>query len=623
MLDIICKFCEGKNGTIISSLFFALSIILKIFKIDFIYPIFISILISGFPFFVSSIRNLFLLKIKNSLLISIAITASIFIGEYFAAAEIALLMAIGELLESYTVNRAKKGISKLISLTPKMVKKINIEKENSFEEISVENVKVGDLIRVFSGEIIALDGIIKSGSTSVDQSTLTGESFPVDKSVGDEVYSGCLNGFGVIDVLVTKGYEDSSIQNLIKIVKKCEDEKAPTQRIIDKWAVKLVPIALLIAIFTFLITKFIGYEFYDAINRAVTVLVVFCPCALFLSTPTAIMGAIGQATKYGVIIKSAEALEKMGNVNKIAFDKTGTLTYGRLKLQDVKSVSYISNDEILKIILSLESKSEHPIGKSILEFANENKILGTKVENFKVVAGKGIEGEISNTKYFCGTERYLKENLIKVETETFEQYRNEAKIVVLLANEEKLLGFVTLSDTLRENAKSTIKSLKDLSVETILLTGDNKISAEHFSQKLEIKNVKSEILPEEKLENIRSLKENGIVCMVGDGINDAPALKLSDVSISMGKMGSDIAVDVSDIILINDDISKIPYLKKLSNSVLKTIKFNISASLLINFLAVILSILGLLNPVLGAIVHNVGSLLVILNATLLYDRKFN
>lgn len=512
----------------------------------------------------------------------------------------------------------------MISLSAKKVK--IVKKENNIstlKEVYASNVKISEIIRVFSGDIISLDGVVVSGQSVVDQLTLTGESFPVDKKVDDLVYSGTLNLSGSIDVLVTKEAKDSSIQKLITIVQKAQKEKAPTQRLIDKFASLLVPLALLIAILTFLVTLFLGFEMSDSINRAVTVLVVFCPCALFLSTPTAIMAAIAIATKHNIIIKSGEVLEKMGEVNKIAFDKTGTLTYGKLIVEDIVNLSNISNEKFLEIIVSLESKSEHPIGKSILEFAEKNSISNTNVEEFKVLQGKGIEGIISSKKYFLGTEKYLKENFISFDSSMFQKYRNESKLFILLADEENFLGFITLCDTLRENSISTIEELKKLSVEPILLTGDNKISANYFSKKLGIENVKAELLPEEKLNNIKKLKKENVVCMVGDGINDTPALKLSDVSIAMGKFGSDMVIDTADITLISDDISKIPYLKKLSNKTLKTIKFNIAISLIINIVAVFLSTLGLLNPLIGAIIHNAVSLIVILNATLLYDRKFD
>lgn len=623
MLNLLINFFNEKKATVISILFFIISLCLKFFELNYTYTIFVSIFISGLPFIVNAIKGIKKGIIKTPFLISIAIIASVFIFEYFAAAEIVIILQIGKYLEHYTVNKAKRGISELLSLSPKKVKLV--EKQNNILElvdVPISSVKKGQIIRVFAGDIIALDGIVVFGSTAVDQSNLTGESFPIDKGINSLVYSGTLNLSSSIDVLVTKESNESSIQKIISIVEMAQNQKAPIQRIIDKLATKLVPCALIIAIFTFFTTMLLGFQLYDCINRAVTVLVVFCPCALFLSTPTAVMAAIGQATKHNVIIKSGKILEKFAKVNMIAFDKTGTLTYGKLKVEDIITLSNLSKDDFIRIICSLESKSQHPIGKSILNFANENKILLQKVDEFKVIFGKGIEGSICSKKYFLGTEKYLKENNIEIKSGIFEKYIKESKMIIILSDENSVLGFVTLSDNLRDNAIETIKQLKKLSVETILLTGDRKISAKYFSEKLGIKKVKSELLPDEKFKCIRELKKGNTVCMVGDGVNDTPALKLSDVSIAMGKFGSDIVVDTSDVTLITDDISKIPYLKKLSNATLKTIKFNITFSILINITAVILSMFGILNPLLGAIVHNAGALFVIFNSIFLYDRKF-
>ena len=565
-------------------------------------------------------------KIKNSLLISIAVIASVFVGEYFAAAEIAILMAIGELLEDYTVDRAKKGLNDLISSAPKKAKKL-IKTNDSYtvEEVPIEEIENGDLIRVMPGEIISVDGIIKEGFASIDQSILTGESLPVDKTVGDEVFCGSMNCFGSIDI-IAKDVKNSSLQKFIDLVERAEKEQTPMQTVIDRLAVKLVPTALLIAIATFVIMVLSKFDLYTSINRAVTVLVVFCPCALFLSTPTAVMASIGQASKHGVIIKTFNALEKLAKVNKIAFDKTGTLTYGKLNVNDIENFSEFSDEKIMSLISSLESKSEHPIAKSVTEYLDKKNIKKEVVENFKMKIARGVEGEILGNKYFCGNEKYFRENNINIKDnvkEKIEKYSSEAKNIILFGDEKEVLSIVTLSDTLRENAKEMVEKLKSFEIEPLLLTGDNLSTAKYFSEKVGITNVKAELSPEEKFENIKSLKENNVVCMIGDGINDAPALKLSDVSVAMGKTGSDISIESANIVLMGHDVSKIVYLKKLANATVKTIKFNIVASLLINFVAVILSILGVLNPLVGAIVHNLGSILVILNASLLYDRKFN
>lgn len=627
MINKMKELFSGLHFTIISIAFFILNVVLNLLKIETVFkPVWISIFISSFPFLVGAVKNLMKFKIKNSLLISIAVIASVFVGEYFAAAEIAILMAIGELLEDYTVDRAKKGLNDLISSTPKKAKKL-FKTDNSYtvKEVPIEEIENGDLIRVMPGEIISVDGIIKEGFASIDQSILTGESLPVDKTVGDEVFCGSMNCFGSIDI-VAKDVENSSLQKFIDLVEKAEKEQTPMQTVIDRLAVKLVPTALLIAIATFVIMVLSKFDLYTSINRAVTVLVVFCPCALFLSTPTAVMASIGQASKHGVIIKTFNALEKLAKVNKIAFDKTGTLTYGKLNVNDIENFSEFSDEKIMSLISSLESKSEHPIAKSVTEYLDEKNIKKENVENFKMKIARGVEGEILGNKYFCGNEKYFRENNINIKDnvkEKIEKYSSEAKNIILFGDEKEVLSIVTLSDTLRENAKEMVEKLKSFEIEPLLLTGDNLSTAKYFSEKVGITNVKAELSPEEKFENIKSLKENNVVCMIGDGINDAPALKLSDVSVAMGKTGSDISIESANIVLMGHDVSKIVYLKKLANTTVKTIKFNIIISLLINFVAVILSVLGVLNPLLGAIVHNLGSILVILNASLLYDRKFN
>ncbi|WP_281703223.1 heavy metal translocating P-type ATPase [Parvimonas micra] len=627
MINKISKLFSGLHFTIISIVFFILNVVLNLLKIETAFkPVWISIVISAFPFLVGAIKNIVKFKIKNSLLITIAVIASVFVGEYFAAAEIAILMAIGELLEDYTVDRAKKGLNDLISSAPKKAKKL-IKTNDSYtvKEVPIEEIENGDIIRVMPGEIISVDGIIKEGFSSIDQSILTGESLPVDKTVGDEVFCGSMNCFGSIDI-VAKDVENSSLQKFIDLVERAEKEQTPMQTVIDRLAVKLVPTALLIAIATFAIMMLSNFDLYTSINRAVTVLVVFCPCALFLSTPTAVMASIGQASKHGVIIKTFNALEKLAKVNKIAFDKTGTLTYGKLNVNDIENFSEFSDEKIMSLISSLESKSEHPIAKSVTEYLDEKNIKKENVENFKMKIARGVEGEILGNKYFCGNEKYFRENNINVKDnikEKIEKYSNEAKNIILFGDEKEVLSIVTLSDTLRENAKEMVENLKSFEIEPLLLTGDNLLTAKYFSDKVGITEVKAELSPEEKFENIKNLKENNVVCMIGDGINDAPALKLADVSVAMGKTGSDISIESANIVLMGHDVSKIVYLKKLANATVKTIKFNIIISLLINFIAVILSVLGVLNPLVGAIVHNLGSILVILNASLLYDRKFN
>ena len=580
----------------------------------------VTILISGSPLVYAAvkklIRNKGISKISSALLISVAMIAAVLIDDLFAAAEVAFIMAIGEILEELTTGRAKKGLKKLINLAPTQGRIIRDGKEII---IPAEEIKQGDVIRILPGEAIPVDGIIISGETSVDQSVMTGESIPVDKSVNDEVFSGTINCFGSIDIKATKVGKNSSLQKLIQMVKDAEDKKAPMQRITDKWASVLVPVALVIAIITYILTK--------DVTRAVTVLVVFCPCALVLATPTAIMAAIGQATKHGIIIKSGEALEKMGKVNTVAFDKTGTLTYGKLEVSDVISLTELAEKELVKIAASCESKSEHPLGKSILEYAKIQNIELHQPEEFKMQSGKGVSAIINNEKIICGNEKYFEEANVKIDENVktkLSELRLQGKVSVLIAKNQECIGIIALSDVIREEATFIVKKLSAMNTDVVLLTGDNKKTADYFAQKAGIKNVHSELLPEEKVNNIIKLQNEGkTVCMIGDGINDAPALKTANVGIAMGIMGSDIAVEASDIALMKDDISKLPYLKRLANATVKTIKFSISLSMFINFLAIALSVLGMLNPTSGALVHNAGSVFVVLIATFLYDRKFD
>lgn len=583
-------------------------------------PAWITVMISGIPLLYLAIWRILynpgISKISSALLICMAMFAAIAIGDLFAAGEVAFIMAIGALLEEATTNRAKKGLKKLISLAPTKGRKLKDGKE---ELLPAEEIRQGDILRILPGETIPVDGIIISGETSVDQSIMTGESLPVDRAVGEEVFCGTINRFGSIDISATKVGENSSLQKLIRMVQDAENRQAPMQRIADRAASWLVPVALLIAV--------LAYVFTGNIVTAVTVLVVFCPCALVLATPTAIMAAIGQATKHGVIIRSGEALEKMGKVDTIAFDKTGTLTYGRLDVSDIISFDgTVGRTELLALAASAESRSEHPLGKAIVEYARAEEVPLAEATAFKMTAGKGIYSEVDHRKLFCGNENFIVENGVRPGNdvrEALERLRAQGKASVLIADHRKCIGVIALSDVLRPEAREMVARLSDMQTRTVLLTGDNRKAANYFAQQAGISEVRAELLPEEKVRIIEELQRgNHKVCMIGDGVNDAPALKTADVSVAMGSMGSDIAIEAADVALMSDDISKIPYLKRLSNATVKTIKVSIALSMCINFVAIVLSLMEVLTPTTGALVHNAGSCFVVLIAALLYDRKF-
>ena len=619
MIDEMIDFLFGLKMTILSGIFLLIAVIFMIFGIDtpvYLNPAWGAVIISGIPMLLLAMTRLIREKwISSALLIAIAMVASLMIGEIFAAGEVAWIMALGALLEDWTVERAKKGLRNLINLTPQTGRRIVNGVE---EEVLVDEIKIGDTLRILPGESVPVDGEIIEGTTSIDQSIMTGESLPIDKEVGDGVFCGTMNMYGSIDIKATSLGENSSLQKLIYLVKAADENQAPTQRIADKWATWLVPVALLIAIAVWLLT--------GNIERGVTVLVVFCPCALILATPTAIMAAIGQATKYGVLIKSGEALETLGALNTLVFDKTGTLTYGNLEVSDVISLKDDLTDlDLLKLTASCEKLSEHPLAKAIVNNAKEIEIDIEEPKEFKMAPGKGVSCVNSYGKVYAGNSKFINENGIEVNVDSYlDKLKHEGKASIIVALNDEVVGLVGLSDVIREDSKRMIENLHELGTETILLTGDNTETANYFASQVGISKVYGNLLPQEKLDWIEKLKNEGKqVCMIGDGVNDAPALKTANVSVAMGSVGSDVAIEAADIALLGDDIGKIPYLKKLSNSTLFTIKANIAISMMINAAAIICSVLGLLNPVTGAIVHNAGSCLVVLNATLLYDRHFD
>ena len=629
-------FFAGLKMTIVSGVFLALSLGLLIAKnivelniSPWLDPALFTVAISGYPLLYLAISRLVKQRwISSALLITVAMIASLCLSEVFAAGEVAFIMAIGAILEEKTAERTRKGLNKLVNMTPQTGRLLKEENGAIVEKtISADEIEAGVRLRVLAGEKIPVDGKIVMGTTSVDQSVLTGESLPVDRSQGDDVYCGTLNCWGVIEIEATRVGEDSSFKKMIRLLKEAENKKAPMQRIADRWATWLVPIAILVAALTVVITYFaLDNEFYVALVRGVTILVVFCPCALVLATPTAVMAGIGQATKYGVLIKSGEAIEAIGKANCIAFDKTGTLTTGKLSVSDIKTFCEKSESELLALVGAVESRSEHPLGKAIAECARGRGITLADTENFLMMAGRGVSGEVNGKKYFCGNRKFLEENGIVfdlAQNSALDVLRKEGKAVVLVADESRAMGAIALTDTLRPTAKATVSKLKKMGYKIVLLTGDHRATAEYFAAQVGIDNIKAELLPEDKVKAIETLQKSGSnVCMIGDGINDAPALKSANASVSMSGIGSDIATEAAGAALLDDDIEKLPYLCVLSRATLKTIKLSISLSIIINIIAIALSSMGMLTPITGAIVHNVGSVLVVLIASLSYDRKY-
>ncbi len=631
----IMMFLNTLPMLIVSGVFLAVS-----FVVEYIFPIagiafefsldpaWISILISGIPLAYWAIMALLEPRISSALLITIAMFAAIYIGDVFAAGEVAFIMGLGGWLEERTVEKTKKGIMNLLSLVPDTGRRIIEFSGNIKEEIvDATQLKINDIIRILPGEKFAADGIIISGATTVDQSIMTGESLPVDKTIDDEVFAGTINRFGSVDVRLNKSFENSSLQKMIKLVEEAEEHKAPMQKIVDVWASWLVPTACVIAIITYLIFTYIFNNPDAALIRAVTVLVVFCPCALALATPTSIVAAIGQAAKYGVLIKSGEALERMGKINAIAFDKTGTLTHGKLSVTEIKSLG-LDEKEFLNKVASLEAHSEHPIAKAINSYAKLNNINIQKIDEFTMLAGQGIKAKLNGNEIICGNEKLVEAKLkTAIMPEILQEIRNlqnQGKAIVLVIENTNLIGYLALSDIIKESSLSVVNELNKAGIDrTILLTGDNENAAGYIAKQVGISELYSSLLPQDKAAKVKELTSNGLaVAMIGDGVNDAPALKTASVGIAMGSMGSDIAIDAADIALMGDDISKISYIKRLSNATIYSIKFNITMAMMINFVAICLSVTGYLTPVTGALVHNAGSVLVVLNAARLYDKKF-
>ena len=585
----------------------------KLFNLDLAW---ISIIFCGIPIIKDAIIGLVTeFDIKADVLVSMALIASLIIGETFAAGEVAFIMQIGAFLEEFTVRKSRKGIEKLVHLTPTLARVIINNEEKT---INAKDVKVNDILRVNPGETIPVDGIIIKGKTSVDNSVMSGESIPLDLSEGDSVCSGAVNQFDSFEMKATKVGEDSSIQRMVKLVQSADASKAKIVGIADKWATYIVVAAFISALLTWIIT--------GEIIRAVTILVVFCPCALVLATPTAIVAAIGNVSKNGILVKEGDALERLSSISKIAFDKTGTLTYGKPKVEEVVSlIDNIKNEELYEMIASCELYSEHPLGKAIVSSFKETYNKEIKIpEEFKMIPGRGVIAKVNNKKILAGNKHLLLDEKIKREDIRFirEKFRNQGKSIIYVAIDNKIGGYIILSDTLREESISMIESIKNLGISPVLLTGDNKYVASRVAKQVKIEEVKAECFPQDKLNLIDEYeKNNKMVCMVGDGINDAPALKKSFVGIAMGNVGSDIAVDAADIVLVRDDINNLPHLLKISKRMMKTIKVNLIFSMTLNFVAVILAMTGLLGPVVGALVHNVGSVIVIINSALLL--KYN
>ena len=572
----------------------------------------IAIIFCGIPIVLEAVIGLVTaFDIKADVLVSIALIASVLIGEDFAAGEVAFIMQLGGLLEELTVARARAGIEKLVHLTPRTARIIAGTEERI---VPAEQVRVGELLRVLPGETVPVDGVIVSGQTSINQAVMTGESLPVDKGAGDEVSSGTVNQFGAFDMKAVKVGEDSSIQRMIRLVQSADAGKAKIVGLADRWATWIVVIALTAAIITWFAT--------GQLLRSVTILVVFCPCALVLATPTAIMAAIGNATRHGFLVREGDALERLAAVSRVTFDKTGTLTYGTPEVTEAESfLPELSKEELYAYAAGAELRSEHPLGKAVIRFYRKSGREIPEAEQFEMLPGRGVSAVISGKQILAGNLELLKEKAVFLKDQEKKQAEECTKrgcTIMYLAVDGQAAGFIALSDTLRPEAPDMIKELKAAGGNAGSSDGRSWNAAGETAARLSIEEVHADCRPEDKLNYIdQCQKEKKNVCMIGDGINDAPALKKAWVGIAMGGTGSDIAVDAADIALVNDEIRELPHLVRLSKRMMRTIRYNLTFSMTLNFIAIILAITGVLNPVVGALVHNAGSVFVILNSAFL------
>ena len=576
-------------------------------------PAWAAIVLCGVPILLEAFVGLVTaFDIKADVLVSLALIASVAIGEDFAAGEVAFIMQLGALLEDLTVARARAGIERLVHLTPQTAR---VLRDGEEVVVPAQEVAVGDLLRVLPGETVPVDGVLVSGQTSVDQAVMTGESLPVDKTVGDEVSSGAVNQFGAFTMRAVKVGEDSSLQRMIRLVQSADAGKAKIVRLADRWATWIVVTALTAAVLTWLITG-------QAI-RAVTILVVFCPCALVLATPTAIMAAIGNAAKHGFLVREGDALERLAGVSRVAFDKTGTLTYGRPQVAAVASVHPAYPERALyTLAAAAERLSEHPLGKAVVRSYRQTRETPLPpAEDFRMIPGQGVSALVDGKRVLAGNDKLLLAegvDLPEALRRMAAEHLDRGCTVIYLAVDGAAAGLAALSDTPREESAAMVEKLKALGVAPVLLTGDHESAALAVARRLGIEEVRAGCLPEDKLAWIAACQERGeAVCMIGDGINDAPALKRADVGVAMGGVGSDIAVDAADMALVDDEVRELPHLLALSRRMMTTIKGNLIFSMGLNFLAIALAIAGKLDPVVGALVHNAGSVLVIVNSAFL------
>ncbi len=565
----------------------------KDFPID---PAWVAIILCGTPILYEAVTGLILRHdIKADVLVAVAIVASLIMQEWFAAGEVAFIMELGGLLEDISADRSRAGIERLISMVPSKARLVIDGKDT---EVDAESVKVGQTIRILPGDTVPLDGKVVSGHSYVDQSSLTGESVPVAKEEGSEVFSGTVNQMGSFDMEVTCSAEDSSFQRLVDMVESTDAERTRVVKIADKWATYLVALVFVIAGVTYLLTQ--------EVSRALTVMIVFCPCAFILATPTAVVAAIGNLSKHGILVRDGDALEKMAHADRLVFDKTGTLTEGRPYVTSVTPAEGFTEEQLLRYAGTVERSSEHPYARAILARCGDMP-LG-EAEGAEVTVGGGISATVDGKTVKVGNPAFTGVSVPSSSGET----------VICVTADSVPVGSISVSDRIRDGVSDTLAAIRTNGTECVMLTGDSPEAAARVAEQAGISEYAAGCRPEDKVSRIGSLKEEGhVVCMIGDGINDAPSLKAADIGIAMGGTGSGITVGVADMVIVGDEVRKIPHLQFLTRKMLKRIKINIAFGMSWNAMAVALAVTGTVGAVMGAIIHNVGSVAVVVSSFLL------
>ncbi|MCM3638196.1 cadmium-translocating P-type ATPase [Sporosarcina luteola] len=577
----------------------------------------VSMFIGGLSLFKVGLQNLLRFDFDMKTLMTVAVIGGAIIGEWAEVAIVVILFAISEALERFSMDRARQSIRSLMDIAPK---EALVRRNGQEMMIHVDDIAVGDIMIVKPGQKIAMDGLVIKGYSAVNQAAITGESVPVEKTVDDEVFAGTLNEEGLLEVKITKLVEDTTISKIIHLVEEAQGERAPSQAFVDKFAKYYTPIIMIIAALVALLPPLLlGGSWETWVYQGLAVLVVGCPCALVISTPISIVSAIGNAAKKGVLIKGGVYLEEMGALKAIAFDKTGTLTKGIPVVTDYAVLSNQMNEkELLAIITALEYRSQHPLASAIMKKAEEENISYSDVlvEDFTSITGKGIKGNVNGITYYIGSPKLFNELLTVDFEQDLEQnvtaLQNQGKTAMVIGTEKEVLGVIAVADEVRESSKEIIEKLHQLGIKkTIMLTGDNKGTANAIGSHVGVSDIRADLMPQDKLEYIKQLRaEYGNVAMVGDGVNDAPALAASTVGIAMGGAGTDTALETADVALMGDDLRKLPFTVKLSRKALNTIKANITFAIAIKFIALLLVIPGWLTLWI-AILSDMGATLIV------------